>query len=230
MSATEAERHPILFSAPLVRAILRGEKTQTRRVVNPQPDRGWEPAHYCTGAPRHGWINYRRDGRGTWQTKGERYDCPYGKPGDELLVREAFRLPKAWDEASPSEYVEWKGLEWRTEADDMIHTPGGSSKNPLDKDAWGRLRPSIHMPYDLCRIRLRVEDVRVERLQEITHQGILSEGVQPAEVKSVGTLERAEQATRDKWIRLWNRINADRGFPWEDDPYVWVVEFSRITD
>ena len=240
MIATEATRHPILFSAPLVRAILRGEKTQTRRVVNPQPPEWYSAEHVGTDS-EHGSGIYWHLGQ------EESVPCPYGKPGDVLLVREAFRLPEDLDDKSPSEAIEehWFNAEFtRYEADGSCSLAyDGQSSDEIAE--WGRLRPSIHMPYDLCRIRLRVEDVRVERLQEITEEEIRAEGWSAMHDQ----LHDSEKLTKE-WCRMsrelnpaantatlrggfatiWNWINADRGFPWEANPWVWVVEFSRITD
>ena len=213
----ETERHPILFSAPLVRAILNGEKTQTRRVMKPQPDFQKPPLRVAGELPL--WL----------LPDGDTIKCPYGQPGDVLMVREAFQIYERYS----IEYDEWdvwpgtpkEAVESGRVGRDLSVKYAASSSIP---DEHG-LRPSIHMPYELCRIRLRVEDVRVERVQEISFSDIVAEGVEPVHPQQVnGDEQEAMNVTRLRFRELWNDINADRGFPLKSNCWVWVVEFSRV--
>jgi len=136
--------------------------------------------------------------------------CPYGQPGSRLWVREGFRLPAVYDEISPSQYVA-SGPPYivRFEADEEDY-------NAVPKDGWGRKRQSIHMPRELCRLRLRVEDVRVRRVQEISREDALAEGADPP------------PELTPKWAfgEKWNEIHGDGA--WERNDWVWVITFSRI--
>lgn len=166
--------HPILFSGDMVRAILEGRKTQTRRPVragdpfggiryagpcaaDAEPcspmrrcDQGENHVHYADGFH---WKNMK---------------CPYGVPGDELWVREAFRL-RADQDAEPPSQDRWKDSAWY-EADQGGHSPTGCAGGP------GKLRPSIHMPRWASRITLKVTDVRVQRLMDASEADIIAEG------------------------------------------------------
>jgi hypothetical protein len=136
------KERPILFSAPMVRAILEGRKTQTRRIVKPQPD-----------GIRAKFHHFDFVGQAVF-TDGSYVQCPYGKPGDRLWVRESFSR-------SPL------GVLYRA---DFVKTARASR--------WGdRWRPSIHMPRVASRILLEITDVRVERLNEITEKDASAEGV-----------------------------------------------------
>ena len=211
------KERPILFSAPMVRAILSGQKTQTRRIAKDvrHPDLGnW----YTPGAlvmecePQH--VIDRC--------------CPHGRPGDRLWVRETFvqgydadsnRLPmKTWYRAS--DRVAWS-----------------------DDDGWETnipWRPSIHMPRSACRILLEVTAVRVERLQDISEADAQAEGVEDVtkEVAPSDPEFRFWRRYRDggtngytdnaiaSFASLWTEINGPGS--WEANPWVWVVEFKRI--
>ena len=189
---------PILFSAPMVRAILAGTKTQTRRALRWQPDMspGEPPFDYQEGP---GWP-----GR-----------CPYGEPGDVLWVRETHALVRAPDFTS----VIYRADGAEHPCDDAL----GIDPEPCDRMSpaaakrW-RWRPSIHMPRRACRLRLLVTDVRVRRVQSISEEDARAEGVRPPE----------HQTARGAFADLWDSINAKRGFGWREDPWVWVVSFERV--
>ena len=105
-------------------------------------------------------------------------------------------------------------------------------------DAWGRKRPSIHLPRELCRLRLRVEDVRVERVQEVDYQDMMAEGIEPETTPGVqaarsGRLTAGipssfipKKGLQGRFVDLWNDIHGDSA--WEENPWIWVVEFSTI--
>jgi hypothetical protein len=145
---------PILFSGPMVRAILDGRKTETRRIVKPQP-----PNAYL---PPEGPFKDRMGG-------------PYGEPGDRLWVRETWCRGEAWYPASTYAYrADYEASEWTEHVD---HDPlaGAKSFNCM-ACGFERWRPGIHMPRAACRIELVVTGVRVERLQDITEGDAMAEG------------------------------------------------------
>jgi hypothetical protein len=211
VEAVTSER-PILFSGAMVRAILAGQKTQTRRVVKlrelgPSPTRGYD---WCF-----------RDRRGMWNDVNDKLlvdkFCPYGKPGDSLWVRETWGAAREFDDVKPTHLDPDRDIFYQ--ATDEV--PGGI-----------RWRPSIHMPRWASRLALDVASVHVERLQEITTEAIIAEGVDvpdvdysvagsPPELDS----EREAYALR-RWIDLWDGINGAK-HPWPSNPFVWVVEFKR---
>ena len=212
---------PILFSGPMVRAILDGHKTQTRRVISTQPDaEGWR-------TDGHGaWYPYTETS-GTWGigVPGDLISCPYGAPGDRLWVRETW---------SP-----WSGVVDCGEAaklrDARAQMPWAcilygadrawSKQQPADNG--GKWRPSIHMPRWASRLTLAVTAVRVERLQAITEEDALAEGVSPAPFCKSGRPPGLEHV--EAYEDLWTAINGKRA-PWARNPWVWVVEFTRVTE
>lgn len=217
------KERPILFSGPMVRAILDDRKTQTRRVVHPQPS--WR-----TKGPRHRlgdvypW-SWRLVAREEEIRAYRSFACPYGRPGDRLWVRESFRLPGpidngigGFDRMSPQDAaVACFGIPTRWyEADGAnLNSGAGFIGEP------GRLRPSIHMPRWASRLTLEVTSVRVERLQELTLADVNAEGVGST------TFIDARNA-RGHFARGWDSLNAKRGHGWDTNPWVWVVKFKRI--
>ena len=178
---------PILFSGEMVRAILAGRKTMTRRVM---PGALWI-------AP-DGNLKYV-DRRGIRPPLDA---CPYGKVGDTLWVRESLHLG--------DDNV------WRYSADDEIVCCGEAGI------AWahhkdGHHCPSIHMPRWASRLTLPVTGVRVERLQDISEDEMLAEGIESDPDISAWL----------KFASLWNSLNEARGYGWDENPWVWVIEFSR---
>lgn len=227
------KEHPIIFSGEMVRAILEGRKTQTRRVVKPQPtEAGLEWKTAC-GGEFAAWEDslllldeYSEDGGPCQRT------CPYGKPGDRLWVREthAFLWPEScpdgvvWEEVSGREVpIEDEDCDVEYRADTGNPYPG---QWPRDEAAGNpeapKWRPSIYMPRWASRINLTVTDVRVERVQDITTDGMRDEGLRP---DSEASLLWRENLT-DKWIELWDSINAQRGLGWDVNPWVWVITFE----
>ena len=204
---------PILFSGDMVRAILDGRKTQTRRVCSVQ-------RRLRGGGPSDMWV-YGPPDSVQW------IRCPYGKPGDRLYVRETWALTcdGGWA-VSPST------LTYRAGGDPSIRiikpdqfSPIGEIEQRPDAEVPGRWRPSIHMPRWACRIALEVVSVRVERLQDISRSDELAEGVKTTRSTRTGVVY-----AKESFADLWNSINEKRGHGWDSNPWVWVVEFEVAND
>jgi hypothetical protein len=196
------ERHPILFSTPMIHAILEGRKCQTRRLVKPAPTKNTRilfPEAF-DAARWFGWTwsgPNRHDGRRTRQ----RWKCPYGWRGHRLWVRETFGI------------VTGNGTRvvYRADGEPPTPTLGTAEKNGVRKMKW---TPSIYMRPSQSRIVLAVHAVRAERLHAITETDAVLEGM-------------PRRGARDTFERLWDTINGKRG-PWKSNPFVWVVTFQRV--
>lgn len=223
------KKRPILFSGPMVRAILEGRKTQTRRVakvfdihrkmkgapvqwagaVHPARESGfvsWYPGNH-QGLPEFTQKQY---------AKG--FECPYGKPGDRLWVRETWQVR---DETS-----------YYTKADNKRH----HTTHPGCAEVWEKTQPPeacpawrspLFMPRWASRITLEITGVRVERLQDISEADARAEGIRYHEASKTygeglcfGTATAAFQ-------HLWDRING-KAHPWQSNPWCWVVAFRLI--
>jgi hypothetical protein len=225
---------PILFSGEMVRAILDGRKTQTRRVIK-------FPKH-VPDFVTHDIASVNPDGRGDWvawsprpvtdeQSKkmypnGGGFICPYG-PGDLLWVRETWATWRMYDDVKPSELSEDVSLWWPA---------NGSSRRELHHKP-GKNRPSIFMPRWASRITLRVTDVRVERVQDISADDAIFEGAvdagvvaayEASEYTEYGDEHEIPDMCIDQFRALWESINGPRGFGWDENPWVWVVEFEMV--
>jgi hypothetical protein len=203
---------PILFNAPMVRALLDGTKTQTRRLVKPQPEKvhDGEPYWYIGGYRAWG---HRPAPAVPLRVGGNPLPCPYGQAGDQLWVRETWAygihaLAAARDEDGPFVY-----------AADSHSTQGRLC------DRW---RPSIHMLRAASRITLEVTEVRVERLQDISGADCQAEGIESyalngkPPIKGAGSLHLP--ATYYRY--LWESINGPGS--WDANPWVWAVSFKRL--
>lgn len=224
---------PILFSGPMVRAILDGKKTQTRRVVQPiklHEEYGkpiWDQAWLDDSYGRIPCLKVQFDHHG--DTEGQtthRHWAEYD-PGDMLYVRETWRAGIEWDDTKPSEIDPLCGgnqIRYECDGEMWEHTPHGSSRVGQCKldDGWGKARPSIHMPRWASRITLEVTGVRVERVQKISRGDIKAEGITIPDGPSCDAYDDA----RLDFSRLWDSINAKRGFGWDANPWVWVYEFK----
>jgi hypothetical protein len=188
------KERPILFSAPMVRALLDGRKTQTRRVVKPQSLVG----HYGGGVTSR---------------------CPYGVTGDRLWVRETW-----CQKMDDGRFVDGEAYYFADDIDVMKDDGDGGHEYRKDGTAASPWCPSIHMPRWASRILLEVTDVRVQRVQEITSRDAWDEGVKCSCLSPVP--ECAGNIVAYK--ALWNSINAQRGFGWDVNPWVWAITFKKL--
>lgn len=215
---------PILFSGEMVKAILDGRKTQTRRVIS-------EKLMQCESPEDDPDLFLE------W--------CKYGQPGDRLWVRETWRIV-GWDEDgdwcieykdgstrwfySVQEVDEDASVRyWEQCTDDCIaagipEDDAGYFNFDDQQPCPTRWRPSIFMPYWASRIQLEIVEIRVQRLQTILGSDVLAEGVEFPDAISI-------TRTAERWgpfRELWNSINAARGYSWDTNPWVWVIEFKRV--
>lgn len=238
------KERPIIFSAPMVRAILDGTKTQTRRIVNgidpdmpsghffKEYDQGFVALEYIDGH-YHPWD-------------GVAFRCPYGKPGDRLWVRETFHTSLIGDAGTAIDYK--AGPETTNEQ------PYSNFTTSIEAYEWTAQKykkhwmPSIHMPRWASRILLEVTDVRVERVQAISEADAIDEGIDTMidqhQTKycrwhhahysdegvciDPGECDCCGYSYVQHYTALWDSTNAKRGYGWEANPWVWVVEFKRI--
>ena len=207
---------PILFNTEMVRAIMDGRKSCTRRLVK-----------FLSGEnPR--WTGYIKDGLMLYNGKNEPCirKAPY-QPGDLLYVRET-----------------WERFEcWNCEGDERGNCTKEPKKSVLDKTCGcymyratdeisgdAKWRPSIYMPKEAARIWLKVTDVRVERLQDITDDGAKAEGANWKNGKNVGWEEKMRRTAVERFAEIWESTikKSDKHIHgWNANPYVWVIEFER---
>lgn len=192
---------PILFTGPMVRSILQGRKTQTRRIVKPQPECLQDVQalqyHVSTGEPLV-------IGRG----------CPYGQPGDRLWVKETWQ---AWRYCS-MEYNEWCLCDCPpSEILERFRTP--KLEYAATTESVGPWRPSIFMPRWASRITLKIVSVRIERLLDISNEDCWDEGMCDATNPEV-------KANRKWFSELWESINGPGS--WNANPWVWVIQFKKV--
>jgi hypothetical protein len=215
----------IIMSAESVRAILDGRKSQTRRVVK--------------------WIDhanpnlrgmYQRTSGGLWSevygppddpNKGmivmSKRRCPYGKPGDVLYCKEPWQAWSEYDHLQPSEIPQNPNA--------ILHVADRLEERPWD----AKMRSPIHMPEWASRLKIMLTDVRVERLQDISEADAIAEGIKVQTgllgesvywdyLNNESRSPRLFSAT-DSYYTLWDSINGKRGYPWESNPFVWVLSF-----
>lgn len=203
-----ASARPILFSGPMVAAMLNGTKSQTRRIVKPQPEVRCVVGAFQSLAFKHkqGWLLYPNAKAQVMSL------CRYGAPGDYLYVREAWAQPTNLD-PGPTFY--------RADYPDCV-PPNFENVPPVDAVRW---RPSIHMERAASRLTLRITDVRIERLQSITEADCAAEGW-PKQPQRSNDPEVHADAARDWYQDLWGTINGKGS--WEQNPWVWAVRFETI--
>ena len=224
------KEHPILFTGEMVRAILDGRKTQTRRVMKAQPAEDDLPLHgpywYTLGVyDKYGEMHPGPKVYGISSADGEfGLKCPYGAPGDRLWVRETWR--NSCDDTGTC-IVQWRAdmKACHSLADHDGHgdlcgfKPGYIDPGEQANTRW---RPSIHMPRWASRITLEVTNIRVEMVQEISPIDAVAEGAMHPEA------DYASMTAKSVFGDLWDSINAKRGYGWSVNPWVWVVGFKKL--
>jgi hypothetical protein len=229
------KEHPILFSTEMVRAILDGRKTMTRRIVKPKNDDG---EIICQAAEPYHAIESSGGGKGFASNRIECIPCPFGKPGDLLWVREAFEV-----------YVCNNG-------DDYTQLKFISNNKVVDYNTNMRpgKHPSLHMPKETAQIWLEITDIKVERLQDISPGDACEEGLEywnidvaafeggelQADFKNYTWTEKKEKDPNyedryfptfasciDSFRTLWQSINGEEN--WNVNPWVWVISFKVLS-
>lgn len=240
------KERPILFSSAMIRALLDGRKTQTRRLMVPQPPDGWfgespdevrEASEFGPGCGTPRWLIVR---------------CPYGAPGDRLWVRETWNTfdpgkdcpvpiaPERWGKRAP-----WTGCEGDRKIEwTAVYRADGELEHPTDGPA--RWKPSIFMPRWASRITLEITEVRVQRLQEISEDDARAEGCRGARGAIGQMIPGPPTTAREDFERLWDSINGSRrrrvwddateerrtvidtSARWEANPWVWALTFRRL--
>lgn len=217
---------PILFNTEMVRAILDGRKTCTRRVIKPQPQ-----SRLCyTYAGSHNdcigkWTYPNRGAHKLW---GEEYKLPKNIKDEELSKR--------WNPPYHTDDILYVRETWSEGYEDGTYIYRADDKLadlPTFKESSKLIyHPSIHMPKEAARIWLKITNVRVERLQDITVDGCHREGIniETSAVTDGETLNRKHDFSLEKFETLWNstvkKSDIDR-YGWNANPYVWVIEFER---
>lgn len=205
----------MIFNAEMVRALLSGRKTQTRRIIKPQPEAT------LSGSLSGKWLSRPLNGLLLPKIEDIAIHCPFGVVGDRIWVRETFQGPlfdyDLMDSycKDPTPFEKPKFCVYKADgvpapefydADDELHC------------CW---RPSIHMPRWASRILLEITNVRVERLKSISDGDAIREGCSTADMKS-------GDCVADVFARLWASIYGDES--WNSNPWVWVIEFKRIEE
>jgi hypothetical protein len=212
------KERPIIFSGEMVKAILEGRKTQTRRPLSQQP------LDVLPANLPNCWVALViRDPE--IGNKGVMFRSRYGIPGDRLWVKETWapmcRVADPFCEcdeeaAKTNHYIEYR-------ADTGNALPGDWPEESRHDEGCPKWKSGRFMPRAKSRITLEVVRVRVERVPEITRADCVAEGLPPT------MRNDSEQDIRVRFYELWNSINAKRGFGWDVNPWVWVIEFKRVT-
>lgn len=223
------KERPILFSGAMVRAILNGPKTQTRRIVKPQPDVVTDDGVPARFTPCDAVL-----GR-----FGEVMRCPYGQPDDRLWVREAWRAPKSVDDLSPKGIGEacvdagyrepWCPIQYEADGARTSEKDWQEFGSHPSISVPGRYRHARFMPRWASRITLEVTGVRVERLHDISCEDSIAEGLREDEARGWFTDDVPGNWASPvaAYRALWESINGQDS--WDQDPFVWVIEFKRVT-
>ena len=201
---SEVKERPILFSAPMVRAILEGRKSQTRRVLKGSTE--------FKGPYNPAYLEAHRGAPG-WKTI-----CPYGVPGDRLWVKETSIIaPKYFNDGKDCNARDEEGVPRIVQY--LATNPNRDAAN----DYHLKVSPSIFMFRWASRITLEITDVRVQRLQEITEEDARAEGYHPKINDSL-----PDWTAKESFKILWDSLNAKRGLDWDKNPWVWALSFKRV--
>lgn len=231
-----AKERPILFSAPMARAILEGRKSQTRRVVKPQPALNLDSDDILkVGLPESKGLGYYSGSTPyRWSKKDrapDRTPCPYGAPGDRLWVREPWKAHSTFNHLPPRDIPQSR----------VFYLAGPEAYSP----DHARYRHARFMPRWASRILLEVTAVRVERLQAISYADIVAEGVTVPVNAETGhalidistkdgagafldavTIKDPIAIVRAHWAALWCAVNGRAS--WDANPWVWAITFRRL--
>ncbi|HEJ7022435.1 TPA: hypothetical protein SMF52_003713 [Serratia marcescens] len=220
------KERPVIFNSEMVRAILNGRKTQTRRVINPQPTLSertgfnWKGAAYGIGSTYRDTV---RNFANCFKT------CPFGQVGDRLWVRETFAV-LGNEDGCP---IDWNGNLIKGDEKQAARIYKASCwQEPGNYGLWsipdretqyeGTWRPSIHMPRWASRIMLEITAVRVERLNDISEEDAKAEGVK------AGVCPGHEHMMHQvAFSELWQSIYGEES--WRANPWVWVIEFKQVS-
>ena len=238
--------HPILFKCEMVRAILDGKKTQTRRVIN-------FPLNYLhidrllgdwplseVGKFVDGFLHFKMQTEAD-DSRWSKVKCPYGTRGDKLWVRETWRPLEGYEDVKPSDIPEGEPIVY---LEDCLRHP---EKYPIcnqpyeskyDCSPW---KPSIFMPRWASRIELLIKNIRVERIQNITEEDAIAESVGHGfqmnsgwpdyqHINKSGICEATQDTAIVSFATLWDSINEKRGFEWDVNPWIWVIEWPPLSD
>lgn len=225
VNGSAVKERPILFSGPMVRAILAGDKLQTRRVVKNSDDvQGWAELELFPPIYRGWWSSDDETAHASYDI-----NCPYGNVGDVLWVRETIKRAGA-------------GACWFAADDQPVYgTDELTGVRMLAHYKYKRAKlPSIHMPKDWCRLFLRIAGIRIERLQQISGSDAAAEGIErDAFDQTIGFKDyltddwhvawgetSIDQAAIQSFRSLWESINGEGS--WDANPWVWVIEFEKI--
>ena len=208
---------PLIMSGASVIATLEDRKHQTRRVIKPQPAMcNYQPSNWQ--ASRCDWVGYKYSGRDTWfchtcgaglraidEWSSHGILCPYGQVGSHIWVRET------WHQDT--------GLS----SDKTIHY---KADNLSDSYSW---KPSIFMPRWASRLTLEITGVRVERVQEISHEDAIAEGCLNQVLSNMEPdFDMAIRPASDVFHELWDSLNKKRGYGWAVNPWTWALDYKRV--
>ncbi|MCJ1832209.1 morphogenetic protein [Klebsiella variicola] len=203
----------MIFNAEMVRALLSGRKTQTRRIIKPQPEAT------LSGSLSGKWLSRPLNGLLLPKIEDIAIHCPFGVVGDRIWVRETFQGP-LFDYDLMDSYCKdptpFEKPEFCVYKADGVPAPEFYDADDELHCCW---RPSIHMPHWACRILLEITNVRVERLKSISDGDAIREGCSTADMMS-------GDCVADVFARLWASIYGSDS--WNANPWVWVIEFKRV--
>ncbi len=227
--AKQATRErPILMHARSINGILAGRKTQTRRIIK-GPPADWAPIVGIYAPTKVNRAGFECPGPETYGASDESYciRCAYGQPGDRLWVRETWCPATVVASTEPGREGQ-KNIYYRASVDAVD-----------EKIIKGHWRPSIYMPRAYCRLILEVTSVRAQRVQEISEEGVLAEGVESWDEWDAhgqdcqdyyrgATEEDIFTSPQEAFKQLWNNTNGKDA--WKRNDWVWVVKFKRVEE
>jgi hypothetical protein len=234
-TAVEVKETGMIFTGESIRAILNGKKTQTRRVIKPQPLESWMTNGTSASGNPVDWSRYYKTVRGQTRknlwimhpTENKEITCPHGGPGDRLWIREAFAHLADLKTKDPGTAALMSRAFFRADH------PTGLSHDDATDLKW---RSPLFLPRELCRITLQITNIRVERIRDINEADAIAEGVRQlrdgsgtyAGREGPGNLVTPWPTAKEAFADLWDSINAKRGFSRDSNPWVWVISFRKI--